>query len=44
VVDPNGDDVFLAGQGYAGLSLPIRMAYLPDGTVLFGNRNGTEPR
>ena len=44
VVASDGTDVFLAGQGYAGLSLPIRMAYLSDGTVLFGNLNGTGPR
>jgi sucrose-6-phosphate hydrolase SacC (GH32 family) len=37
VVAPDGGDVFLAGQGYAGLSLPQRMTYLPDGKILFGD-------
>ena len=32
-----GNDVFLAGQGYAGLSLPQRMTYLTDGKILFGD-------
>jgi beta-fructofuranosidase len=36
VVAPDGADVFLAGQSYAGLSLPIRMTYLPDGAIVFG--------
>ena len=36
VVAPDGSDVFLAGQNYAGLSVPIRMTYGPDGAITFG--------
>lgn len=36
VVAPDGSDVFLAGQGYAGISLPIHMTYRPDGEIVFG--------
>jgi beta-fructofuranosidase len=36
VAASEGTDVFLAGQSYAGLSLPIRMTYLPDGAIVFG--------
>ena len=36
LVDPHGEDVFLAGQGYCGISLPQSMRYASDGKILFG--------
>lgn len=36
VVAPDGSDVFLAGQDYAGLSLPFRMTYAADGAIGLG--------
>jgi len=36
VVAPDGSDVFLAGQNYAGVSLPFPMKYESDGTIVFG--------
>lgn len=44
IVAPDGGDVFLAGQGYAGLSLPIRMTYAPDGAVVFGRSTAKASR
>ena len=43
VVAPDGGDVFLAGQDYAGLSLPLRVTYAADGAVAF-EAYGAQPR